>query len=165
MIRGVLWEWVPWIINRTSDILDFSKRIILAAYTEATVGKEWIFLNSVNIPLSSLAFPNIPLNQIRWRAQTNPPVFIGAYSTAVDTKHISYLGLSVILPGMDPIDLTEWINEVKWAGDIQPSPAELFTLWCCETGSPYFHLIPTATMELITADGSIISKELNYCAI
>ena len=160
MIRGILWEWVPWIFNRTSNILDYSKRIILAAYTEATVAKEWIFLNSVNIPLSSLAFPIIPLHQIRWRAQTNPPIFLGAYSTSSDLKHISYLGISISLPDMDPIDLTEWINEVKWAGAIQPSPTELFTLWCCETGSPYFHLISVATVELITAEGICISSNL-----
>jgi len=160
MIRGVLLEWVPWIFNRASDILDYSKRIIQAAYTEATVEKEWLFLNSFDIPLVSLYFPNIPLEQLRWRVKTKPLIFLGINSSNETLKHISYLGLSVILPDMDPIDLTNWINEIRWSGNFQPTPSELFILWCCESGSPYFHLISEAKMDLITADGSFISSDL-----
>lgn len=160
MIRGLLLEWVPWIFNKASDIFDYSNRIIQAAYTEATVEKEWIFLNSYDIPLVSSYFPNIPSEQIRWRVKTNPLIFLRTDLSNETLKHISYLGLSIILPDIDPIDLTDWINDVKWSGAIQPTPSELFIVWCCETGSPYFHLISQAKIELITEDGNFISKEL-----
>ena len=163
MLKGLFWNWIPWCFNRITAAIDLSNRVILAAYREATLSNEWLFLHSVDIPILSQVFSTIPLQQIRWRAQVNPPRFIGPYSKE-DLKHISYLGFSVILPGQDPIELTDWINEVKWSGNIQPSPTELFMLWCCETGSAYFHLIQSAQMEIITESGELINKDLYHCA-
>lgn len=164
MLREFIWKWVPWCYNRVTLSLTLSKRIVLAAYREATLSNEWLFLHSVDIPIASSTFSAVPLHQIRWRATVNPPVFIGPYTTTPELKHISYLAFSVILPGQDPIELTDWINDVSWSGNIQPSPAELFSLWCCETGSAYFHLIQSAKMEIVTDSGETIIKDLYHCA-
>jgi hypothetical protein len=58
------------------------------------------------------------------------------------------------------VDLTEWINEVKWSGQVAPSPKQLFTIWCCETGSPYLHLMPIAEYTIITENGDTIEGSL-----
>ena len=158
MFKGLLIEWIPWIFNKTVQVLEFSKRVAIAAYTEATIEKEWLLLHSIQIPVSSMAFPSVPSEQILWRIKSNPTRFIDSSDTN-EFKHIPYLGISVILSGQT-IDLTDWIEDVKWSGSIPPTPKELFTIWCCETGSPYFHLIPIAEVEIITEDGDIVKKFL-----
>jgi hypothetical protein len=60
--------------------------------------------------------------------------------------------------------LTDWINDVRWSGLVQPTPLEIFTLWCCETGSPYFFDLDNAIVELVTEDGSVIKRGLNEFA-
>ena len=160
MIKGFLLEWVPWIFNQTTCALEFTRRVALAAYTEATVEKEWLFLHSVHIPISSITFINVPSEHVQWYVKSNPTRFTDSKSDIPsELKHISYLGMSILLPGQT-VDLTEWSNEVKWSGNVAPTPKELFTIWCCETGSPYFHLMPIAEVELITQDGDIIKQSL-----
>jgi hypothetical protein len=161
MFRELLWQWLPWIINKTHCLIETTTRAARAAYTEVTVPKEWAFLHGVYIPISIQVFQDIPDSIIRWRAQTNPPKFVESSTTLTTLKHISYLGLSIIIPGHDPIDLTDWVNEVKWIGHVEPNLTEIFMLWCCETGRPYFHLIPKAVAEIITEEGDIIQKGLN----
>jgi len=157
-----MWLWLPWIYNRASTVLDITKRVILAAYKEATVSKEFIFLYGTIIPISSHAFPEIPITEIRWKAQVNPPRF--THPTQVKTqpmKHISYLGVILHVPGHEQIDITEWVNEVKWSGTLQPSLSELFILWCYESGKPLFQHISHTTADIITDAGDVITRGLN----
>ena len=164
MIQDFLWTWMPWFYNRSIEIIDLMKRGALAAHTEITVQKEWVFLKSSNVPLLSQVFLHIPNSSIRWRCETHPPRFVDpnfVQEMTLDLKHCSYLGFSVILPGHDPIDLTDWINEVKWCGYLEPSPSDIFTLWSCEKGVSYFHCMSEARVEIIDESGNVISKGLN----
>jgi len=156
MVNSFLLEWVPWIFNKTSDALEFTTRVAVAAYREAVQEKEWLILHAVQIPVSSMVFPSVPSDQIKWRVQLNPTRFTD-FSDTNEFKHISYLGMTVHLSGQT-VDLTEWLNEVKWSGNTAPSPKELFTIWCCETGSQYFHLMPIAQVEIITEDGDAVNE-------
>lgn len=158
MINQFLLEWIPWIFNQSIKVIDISKRVVLAAYTEATLEKELLFLHSVQIPVSSMVFPNIPSEQILWRVKLNPTRFMNSLKST-EFNHISYLGMSVSLSGQT-IDLTEWINEVKWSGNIAPTAKELFIIWCHETGSQYLHLMPIAEVEIINEDGDTIKMFL-----
>lgn len=157
MLNNVLLEWLPWIFNRSLAIFDTSKRIALAVYTEATVKKEWIFLKSLEIPVSSMIFPNIPDTIVKWRVELCPTIFYG--NPSMPSKHISYLGLTVYLPDGNVCELTDWVNDVKWSGMEQPNEIELFTLWCCEMGMPYFHMIHNSRFEVITECGDLINYE------
>jgi len=146
-------------------VVDTAKRVVLAAYKEATVSKEWIFLYGATIPISSHAFPQISITEIRWKAQVNPPKFTQpAQITAQPMKHISYLGLILHVPGHEQMDITEWVNEVKWSGTLQPSLSELFMLWCCESGKPLFQHVSHTTADIITGEGDVITRGLNDSA-
>jgi len=160
-MKGFLLEWIPWIFNQTALALEFTHRVALAAYTEATVEKEWLILHSIPIPVSSIAFPDVEPSAIKWRVISNPTEFTDSseYSANQDLSHISHLGLSIIA-GNTTFDLTEWVNEVKWCGRVEPTPLELFTIWCCEKGKAQFHLIDTAQVELITEQGDVVRKNL-----
>lgn len=158
MLNGLLFEWVPWIFNQTTQALEFTKRVALAAYTEATVEKEWLLLHSIQVPVSSTLFPDVPAELIKWRVKVNPTEFSDSSDT-VHMNHISYLSLTV-LAGDNRFDLTDWVNEVQWCGRVEPSLVELFSIWCCEMGKPYFHLIPTADVEVITELGDLFQKPL-----
>jgi hypothetical protein len=159
MIKEFLIQWIPWIFNRTVDILTSGKRIAIAAYTEATVKKEWIFLNSLDIPISSIVFPSISEDNIKWRVTLNPVIFTS--NLAIESRHISYLGLSIYLPDGTVCDLTDWINDIKWSGLKEPSAVELFTIWCCEMGKPYFNLISTARFDCITQNGDTVNVNVD----
>ena len=156
MIKDFLLEWLPWAFNITMTTYDLSKRMAFAAYTEAVVEKEWVFLKSITIPVLSTIFPNVTDDLVKWRVQQYPIRFIETHSNQ-ELSHISYLGLSVHLPDGTTCDLTDWINDVKWSGLRQPTVIELFTMWCCEMGKPYFHLISDARFECINENGDIIN--------
>ena len=158
MLKGLFLEWVPWIFNQTSLAVGFTHRVVLAAYTEATVEKEWLILHSIPIPVLSTHFPDVPQEQIRWRVKMNPIEFTDS-SGITELHHISYLSLS-ICSDTTILDLTEWINEVQWCGRVQPTPLELFTIWCCEMGKSYFHLLSIAEVEIITELGDTIRQRL-----
>jgi len=161
MIRGFLWSWLPYIYNKTCDTISLVTRIIKAAYKEGIIEKEWLILKNHNIPIYSLLFPDTPTGVIKWSCKTNPPIFTDPNVNVNTSRHISYLSFVVNISGYDPIDLTEWINTVQWNGLLEPTLYDLFTLWCCETGNSYFHLIPIITIELITEAGDSLSKGLN----
>ena len=161
MIRGFIWSWVPWIYNKMSHIVYTTKRVMLSTYKETTSEKEWIILKNTAIPLYSLVFTNIPNHSIKWRCKLHPPRFIGPDMETNEYNHVSYLGLSISIPGCDTIDLTNWINEIQWSGILQPNPYDIFALWCCESGISYFHAIGNAKVEIITDTGESIHKGLN----
>jgi hypothetical protein len=161
MIRGILYSWVPWIYNKVIEVMYSTKRITIAAYNEAYVEKEWIFLKNNSIPVSSRVFTNIANIGIKWRCKVNPPRFIDPTKEIIDFKHVSYLGLTVNIPGYDTMDLTNWINEIEWSGNFEPSPADIFILWCCDTGVSYFHRLSDAQIEIITDMGETVTKGLN----
>jgi len=163
MLNEFLWTWIPWLYNSGMSILDTIDLIYISLYKEFTVKKEWALLKANKIPLSSQQFTlsHISDNNIRWRATVTPPVFIDPRSRYTDPKHISYLGFSVSVPGLDPIDISDWINEIKWIGVKEPTPLDIFTLWCCKTSNPLFHILDYAVVELITETGDTIKKGLN----
>jgi hypothetical protein len=170
MIYDFLWNWLPWLYNKGSYSLNLTRRVLSAGYREAVIPKQWYILNGdTKVPVYSTFFPNIDITaQVRWICTTNPSVFISpSYkdTVSVNTKHVSYLGFLVHIPGYDPIDLTEWINTVQWRGNVEPSPIDLFSIWSCETRQSFFHLLSSIKIDLITDTGDSISKGLNDSVI
>jgi len=164
MIREVIWNWGPWLYNTFNSILNLTSRVINVVHNEIAIEKEWIFLHNNHIPIYSSFFPDIAEDSIRWSCKTNPVVFTSPLYKLCGVKnykHISYLGFIVNIPDSEAIDLSEWINTVKWIGSAEPTLRELFIMWCCETGKSYFHLIPEITISIITEDGDEITKGLN----
>jgi hypothetical protein len=161
MIRGVLWNWAPWVYNKLGFVLDTVTRVLKVSYNEVTNSNKWYIIKDVNVPVYSSLFPTTSESIITWICTTNPPRFIAPGTTQLNYKHISYLSCTVNIPGDAPVDITDWINMVKWSGNIEPSLLHLFQLWCCETSKSYFHLIPLVKVILITEMGDEITKGLN----
>jgi hypothetical protein len=159
MIREIMWNWLPWVYNKSIDVLNITNRVIIAVYTEIYLTNELLFLDSFDLPVQSKLFRSIPSETIRWRCQLNPIRFIGFESDHF--KHISYLGFVISIPGYDSIDLTDWINDIQWSGLIEPTPRDIFIAWCYDKQFWYFHLLSSATVEIITETGDTISKGLN----
>lgn len=160
-----MWNWAPWVYNQVENIFDVVKRIFKASYSQIGVSSQWYILNDVDIPVHSSIFPKIPDSSLLWSCTTNPPRFNPHSSITSETKHISYLSFTVIIPGHDTLDLTEWLNTVQWSGVTEPSIKHLFQLWCCETSQFYFHLIPYIQVKLINEMGDEIVKGLNDSSI
>jgi hypothetical protein len=160
MIQEFLYTYVPWLYNKLYEWLSIGKRAALAAYVEVTVPKEWIFLKNVQIPIPSHLFPaEIPEDLIQWRCTAEPPRFQKGDGTL---KHLEYLSFVVSTP-QDTYDLTDWINDVKWSaseGVQEPSPCEIFLLWCCVTGNPGFINLDQATVTFMNELGEETTEEL-----
>jgi hypothetical protein len=75
-------------------------------------------------------------------------------------KHLSYIGFKIITPEGE-IEISDWINDVKWKGSKQPSVKQIFFLWCCEKGKSFFHCLNEIQIEIITEMGELIKKGLN----
>lgn len=125
------------------------------------IKKEWIFMKNVEIPINSATFGSIPDDLIQWRCRLCPATFIQPDTAANEKeKHLSYLGFTVKIQGTD-IDLSDWVNEVKWRGSREPTVKEIFLLWSCESGESYFHCLDNIQVELVTDMGDTIKKGLN----
>ena len=167
MIQDFLWNWIPYLMNKTTDIVLLFKRVATVAMNEATLPKKWYILyGNPSVPIYSSLFPNIDMkSDVHWSCTTNPVTFTHTSSTSGKYKHISYLGFIVHIPGQDSIDLTEWLNTVRWSGITQPSLYDIFMMWSCETGTPYFHRMDSIKVELITELGECVTKGLNESAL
>ena len=161
MLQEFLYNYVPWLYNKAYEWLAIGKRAAIAAYTEVTVPKEWLFLKNVSIPISTFNFPStIPDDLIQWRCTAEPPRF--QKGAMHPLKHLEYLSFLVRLEGQ-VFDLTDWINDVKWSapeGIAEPTPCEIFLLWCCVTGQPHFTGLDQATVTFMDELGEEVTEQL-----
>lgn len=161
MLQELLYTYVPWLYNKAYEWLALGKRAALAAYTEVTVAKEWLFLKNVSIPISTLNFSSeVPDDLIQWRCTAEPPRFQKGTGAL---KHLEYLSFIVRI-GENIYDLTDWINDVKWSGHTEPTPCEIFLLWCCVTGQPHFVGLDEATVSFMDELGEETTEELKTTA-
>jgi hypothetical protein len=155
MLREFLWTWAPWLLNKTNEFLSKSESILRNVYNEATIKKEWVFIKNITIPVSSEKFEPIMDDYVIWRCSVNPARFIQPAALEKE-KHLPYLGFTVRAPD-GVIDLSNWINDVRWQGSFEPSVREIFVLWCCEKGKSYFHCLDEIQVELITDMGDTLT--------
>ena len=164
MLDRLLWNWGPWLYNQYVMRIEYYYTIYCAIYAALYSKKEWIFLknNATPIPTQIFDTSNIPETKIKWVTTINPPSFADpTYKNTLEHKHVSYLGFIVHTSGGMTTDISHWINDVKWTGYSQPSPSEIFTLWCCEHGSSLCYEADDIVIEVITEDGETVKKGLN----
>jgi hypothetical protein len=167
-MQEIAWAWLPWLYNRVNYLINISNKFVKSINSILHYENEWVFLINKSTPISKQLFNVSHINpiKVKWNASTSPPRFMGAtlLTIPLEWKHISYLSFTVTLSDGPFHDLTDWINDVRWAGIKQPTPLEIFTLWCCETGSPHCFDLDSATVELVTDDGNVIKRGLNEFA-
>jgi hypothetical protein len=159
---SLLLNWVPWIYNRILYGSDKGYRTLTTIYRTATMPVEYYFVLNSTVPLSSQTFllDSIPEGNYKWTATLGPARFINENEPTA-LKNISWLGLSITLPEIGTLDLSDWISEVKYSGVQEPTPLQLFTLWCIDTGKPYFlHVNETTKVDLLDEMGDIVVRRL-----
>jgi hypothetical protein len=122
------------------------------------IKKEWIFIKNTEIPVQSEIFGNITDDTIQWRCSLRPATFIQP-GTLEKEKHLSYLGFTIKVQGAD-IDLSDWVNDVRWSGSREPTVKEIFLLWSCDSGESYFHCMDHTQIELVTDMGDTLRVPL-----
>jgi len=167
MVYSFLYKWIPWIYNIIVDKTNTTYYQLSTVYTEVTTVKEWFFFKDTIIPIQSSVFtlhPNL-YSALRWRATVSPPVFYKELDSTANIsvkRHISWLGYLVKIPSIGTFDLSDWVSEVQWTGSVEPTPLDLFILWCCYSRNPYFLLLDKGLeVELIDTRGDLIIKRLN----
>ena len=158
MFREFLWTWIPWIFNKSNTIYSKCQFTYKVIYNGLMVKKEWIFIKNCEIPVQSEAFGTIHDNTIQWRCSLCPTTFTQPGTTA-NEKHLSYLGFTLKIQGAD-IDISDWVNEVRWRGSREPTIREIFLLWSCESGESYFHCLDDVQIELVTDMGDTLRVPL-----
>jgi len=161
MARMFLWTCLPRTINNIYTSLNFTKMSCRRIYNKICIKDEIIFLDTTSLPLASSIFGKIDNINVRWRCSTHPPVFIDPNSDGLHFKHISYLALLLKIKNHTDIDLSTWVNDVKWTGNMEPTLRELFTLWSYESGISYFHCLNDISFEIIDDCGNIVERGLN----
>jgi len=139
---GLLLHWVPWIYNRILYGSDKGYRVITNIYRTAMTPVEYYFVQHSRVPISSSSFSldSIPEKHYKWTATLGPARFIHQKepTASIFLKNCSWLGLSITLAETGTLDLSDWISDIKYSGPQEPTPLEMFTLWCIDTGKPYF---------------------------
>ena len=164
MLRELVWNWGPWIFNKYVEILQLGSKVYKSVQKGLYETEHWIFINESHIPIPEELFDtnHIEIDNIKWRATVEPPIFTDPRADPANKlKHISYLGFSITIPGNKSIDLSDWINEIKWLGFAEPSPQDIFSLWCCKNREPLLFYRKNLMIEIITEKGDVIKKGLN----
>jgi hypothetical protein len=165
MFTDLLWNWVPWLYNKYTDVLLIGNKVYKSVYKVLYEEENVLFIRGSLLPISQELFDTSTIDKhiIKWKATVDPPRFIDSTEEhkTVKLKHISYLSFTVNIPGGNNLDLSDWINEIKWSGIIQPSPQEIFTLWCCKNRSPLLFYRKDLTIEIISDTGDVIKRGLN----
>ena len=164
MLRELVWKWGPWIFNKYVEILQLGSKVYKSVQKGLYETEHWIFINESHIPIPEELFDtnHIEIDNIKWRATVEPPIFTDPRGDPTDKlKHISYLGFSINIPGNKIIELSDWINEIKWSGITEPSPQDIFSLWCCKNREPLLFYRKNLMIEIISEKGDIIKKGLN----
>ena len=159
MFREFLWTWIPWMFNKTNLLFSKSHSLCRVIYNEVMIKKEWIFIKNNPIPVFSEHFGSIDDDAIIWRCSLKPVTFIQTGFLNTPEKRLSYLGFTIKVQGAD-IDLSDWINEVRWSGSQEPTVKELFLLWSCDSGKSYFHCLDEIQVELVTDMGDTLRVSL-----
>ena len=162
---GLLLHWVPWIYNRILYGSDKGYRVITNIYRTAMTPVEYYFVQHSRVPISSSSFSldSIPEKHYKWTATLGPARFIHQKepTASIFLKNWSWLGLSITLPETGTLDLSDWISDIKYSGPQEPTPLEMFTLWCIDTGKPYFlYVNETTQVDLIDELGEIVVRRL-----
>jgi len=165
MFKEIFWTWIPWIFNRVSATVDLGKNLVRIVYNELTQTKELVFLINSDIPVSTQLFGQIVDSCVKWRCSVNPCAFVKPGLQNTKEKHLSYLGFIIKIPAFDTnqaqdIDISDWINELKWKGSIEPTLKEIFLLWSFSSGESFFHCLNEIQVEYITDMGDTIRKGL-----
>lgn len=165
MFKEFFWTWIPWIFNRVSATVDLGKNLVRIVYNELTQTKELVFLINSDIPVYTQLFGQIVDSCVKWRCSVNPCSFVKPGLQDTKEKHLSYLGFIIKIPVFDKsqaqdIDISEWINELKWKGSIEPTLKEIFLLWSFSSGESFFHCLNDIQVEYITDMGDTIRKGL-----
>jgi len=162
---GLLLHWVPWIYNRILYGSDKGYRVITNIYRTAMTPVEYYFVQHSRVPISSSSFSldSIPEKHYKWTATLGPARFIHQKepTASIFLKNCSWLGLSITLAETGTLDLSDWISDIKYSGPQEPTPLEMFTLWCIDTGKPYFlYVNETTQVDLIDELGEIVVRRL-----
>jgi len=163
MFKEIFWTWIPWIFNKANVAVDMGKTLVRVLYNELMLNKEWVFLKGNDIPISSQAFGEIDDIYVKWRCSVNPFIFVEPGFES-EERHLCYLGFVVKVPsasGTVDIDISDWVNELKWKGSIEPTLKEIFLLWSFTSGESYFHCLNEIQIEYINDMGDVNKKGLN----
>ena len=166
MLRETFWNWAPWFYNQYTSTVDKCLSIYNVIHRELFSTKGVILLKNHHIPLSQEYCTSelIPKAEIRWQATLDPPRIHDPRITNPVFKHIPYLGFIVTVNApfsSEPIDLSDWINSLLWSGVKEPTPLDIFALWCCKTGSHLIYFPSSIVIELVTEDGETVKRGLN----
>jgi hypothetical protein len=159
MFKEFFWTLAPWIFNRANSFVLKAQRIYQVIYNECKSEKELVFLKGFGYPIHTKSFGSIDQDTIQWKCSLNPPLFFNPISTSLAEKHISYLGFTIRVLGKE-IELTDWVNDVKYVGDREPTLQEIFFLWSYSSGESYFHCLNQIQIEYIDTNGDIVLKGL-----
>ena len=165
MFKEFFWTWIPWIFNRVSATVDLGKNLVRIVYNELTQTRELVFLINNDIPVSTQSFGSIDNTCVKWRCSMNPCIFIEPGFKFEEERHLSYLGFLIKIPAFgqsepQDIDISDWVNELKWKGTVEPTLKEIFLLWSFSSGESYFHCLNEIQVEYITEMGDTIRKGL-----
>jgi hypothetical protein len=163
MLDAVTYTWGPWMYNNLMYVKAKVYRLVSAIYREVYNTNTWIFLNTLDVPISTHSFidSGISDTNIRWRATLYPAVFINPLTSDRKTKHLPYLSMEVKVHDLETHDITDWINEVKWNGPFEPTLKDIVTLWSCQRGICLFDRYTSLQVSAITNLGVTINKGLN----
>ncbi len=162
MFYTFLFTYIPYIYNALDTLQSSLYKVSKKLYKELYNQQEWYLLKNHIIPLSNKYFSNliIPNDEIRWKVTSSPYVFKDPNNSNTPMKHIAYLSL-VFYIGDLSFDITDWINEIMWCGETEPSVKDILAIWSCENGVCIFHNLNTIRISAITNTGEVIEKGLN----
>jgi hypothetical protein len=126
----------------------------------------YVFFQNSNYPYRSqeitLAGPGIA--PIDWYYNADKMLFVSypVYNTSslYETHHLEWLSGQVRYNDLVLYDITEFLQQVRWAGSARPSPARVLAAWSLHSGI-VLNATEGLTLQVISEDGSESSLRLH----
>lgn len=126
------WTWISFFGAKGYEV---SKNIVRSFQPHI-----YVFFQGSNYPYRlqeySIAGPGVA--PVEWFFDSDQQLFLASnvYNTTTeyDTKHFEWLSGQIKYNGLVLYDITEFIQEVKWAGTSRPSPARILSAWSLSSG-------------------------------
>jgi hypothetical protein len=146
-----LWTWLSYAADTTQTI---TKGVVRSLQS-----KTYIFFKDSNYPYRLQEYatsgPGVP--PVDWYYDADKKLFVSSnlYNTNTDgiSQHFEWLSGEIKYNGLVLYDVSDYLEDAKWAGVSRPSPARILAGWSLHSGI-VLQFVEGLTLHTVNQDGS-----------
>lgn len=151
LFLNTVWTWLSYAAEKT--------QIVTKGVVRSLQSKTYVFFKDSHYPyrLQDYATSGPGVAPVEWYYDADKKLFVSSnlYNTNTDaiTHHFEWLSGEIKYNGLVLYDVSDFLEDAKWAGVTQPSPARILAGWSLHSGI-VLHFMEGLTLHTINEDGT-----------